>query len=57
MSGKRRKPYIVKKTAGWEYDEQKDKMIQKYIIIGYATTKAEGMQMLAEYNQIKTHLI
>ncbi len=51
MSGKRRKTYIVKKTAGWEYDEQKDKMIQKYIIIGYATTKAEGMQMLAEYNQ------
>lgn len=51
MSGKRRKPYMVRKTAGWEYNAEKDKMVQKYIIIGYAATKAEGMQMLAEYNQ------
>lgn len=51
MSGKRRKPYMVRKTAGWEYNPEKDKMVQKYIIIGYAATKAEGMQMLTEYNQ------
>ena len=51
MSGKRRKPYMVRKTAGWEYDPEKDKMVQKYLIVGYAATKAEGLQMLAEYNQ------
>ena len=51
MSGKRRNPYMVRKTAGWEYDPVKDKQVQKYAIIGYAATKAEAMQMLAEYNQ------
>lgn len=51
MSGKRRKPYMVRKTAGWRYDEAKDKMVQEYVIIGYAATKAEGLQMLAEFNQ------
>lgn len=51
MSGKRRKPYMVRKTAGWHYDEKKDKMIQDYLIIGYAATKTEGLQMLAEYNK------
>ena len=50
MSGKRRKPYIVRKTAGWKYDEVKDKMIQQYTVIGYAATKKEGFEMLAEYN-------
>lgn len=51
MSGKRRKPYIVRITSGWEYDPVKDKQVQKYATIGYATTKAEGLQMLAEYHQ------
>ncbi|MDO5785004.1 MAG: site-specific integrase [Eubacteriales bacterium] len=51
MSGKRRKPYMVRKTAGWHYDEKKDKMIQDYFIIGYAATKTEGLQMLAEFNK------
>lgn len=51
MSGKRRKPYMVRKTAGWHYDQKKDRQVQDYIIIGYAKTKAEGLRMLAEYNQ------
>lgn len=51
MSGKRRRPYMIRKTAGWEYDPVKDKQVQKYAVIGYAATKAEAMQMLAEYNQ------
>lgn len=50
LSGKRRKPYMVRKTTGWHYDEKKDKQVQDYDIIGYAETKAEGLQMLAEYN-------
>lgn len=51
MSGKRRNPWMVRKTAGWHYDAEKDKQIQDYIIIGYAKTKAEGLRMLAEYNE------
>ena len=50
MSGKRRRPYVVKKTVGWHYDEAKDKMIQDQMTIGYAATRAEGLQMLADYN-------
>lgn len=50
LSGKRRKPYIVKKTVGWHYDKENDKQVQDYITIGYSTTRAEGLQMLADYN-------
>lgn len=50
LSGKRRKPYIVRKTVGWHYDKEKDKQVQEMITIGYTATKAEGLQMLAEYN-------
>jgi len=51
MSGKRRNPWMVRKTAGWHYDAEKDKQVQDYLIIGYAKTKAEGLHMLAEYNE------
>ena len=50
LSGKRRKPYIVRKTVGWHYDKGKDKQVQDMITIGYAATRAEGLQMLADYN-------
>ena len=42
LSGKRRKPYIVRKTVGWHYDKEKDKQVQDFIIVGYAVTRAEG---------------
>ena len=32
MSGKRRKPYAARKTAGWHYDKEKDKQIQDFVI-------------------------
>ena len=51
MSGKRRNPWMVRKTAGWHYDAEKDKQVQDYIIIGYSKTKADGLRMLAEYNE------
>lgn len=50
LSGKRRKPYIVRKTVGWHYDKEKDKQVQEMITIGYTATKAEGLLMLADYN-------
>lgn len=43
MSGKRRRPYAVKKTVGWHWDEEKQKQIQEQITIGYAATRAEGL--------------
>lgn len=51
MSGKRRKPYMVRITNGWEFDPVKEKQVQKYIIVGYASTRAEGQQMLADYHR------
>lgn len=51
LSGNRRNPYIVRKTIGWELDEYSSKVKQKYITIGYAPTKAKGLEMLMNYNQ------
>lgn len=51
LSGKRRNPYLVRKTIGWHYDKIKDKQVQDYLIIGYAPTKVDGLQMLADYNK------
>lgn len=50
LSGKRRKPFIVRKTVGWNLDESSGKLIQNYLTIGYAATRAEGLQILADYN-------
>lgn len=51
LSGKRRKPWMVRKTTGYRIDPIKEKKVNEYIIIGYAATKTEGLQMLADYNQ------
>ena len=50
LSGRRRKPYMVRKTIGWHIDEKTDKKVQDYVVIGYAATKSEALQMLADYN-------
>ena len=46
LSGKRRKPYVVRKTVGWN-----DKGYPVYQIIGYCKTRKEGNILLAEYNK------
>lgn len=51
LSGNRRNPYAVRITTGWEIDPVTEKKKQKYITIGYAPTKKDGLQMLAEYHQ------
>ena len=33
LSGKRRNPYLVRKTNGWRLDKEKDKQVQDFIII------------------------
>lgn len=45
LSGKRRRPYIVRKTVGWDENGR-----QIYAIIGYTATRDEGLKLLAEYN-------
>jgi integrase len=52
MSRKRRKPYAVLKTVGWEIDEETGKLKQKRITIGYARTRLEGMKMLNDFNEL-----
>ncbi len=44
LSGKRRKPWIVRKTTKCTSDKQ------EYITIGYYETKEQGLQALALYN-------
>lgn len=50
MSGKRRKPYIVQITTGWEIVNG-EKVKQKRAVLGYAATRAEGLQMLSDYQK------
>lgn len=46
LSGNRRKPFVVRKTVGWN-----DKGHPIYETIGYYATREEGMMVLAEYNR------
>jgi len=46
LSGPRRRPFIVKKVAGWN-----DKGQPIYNITGYTETREAGNIMLAEYNR------
>lgn len=45
LSGKRRKPYAVRKTEGYD-----DRAYPIYSVIGYYATRAEAVNALAEYN-------
>lgn len=45
LSGHRRKPFMIKKTVG--FNDKGQPLIK---IIGYAETRESGLQMLAEYN-------
>lgn len=50
MSGKRRRPWMVRVTTGYSIDTVSGKLKQKTEVLGYTKTRTEGMQMLAEYN-------
>ena len=51
LSGKRRKPWIARKTSGWDIDEASEKTKQKYKTIGYFATRQEALTALANYNE------
>ena len=46
LSGKRRNPFIARKTVGWTAEG-----VQEYITIGYYPTRQAALQALADYNQ------
>lgn len=50
LSGKRRKPWGVRKTIGWDLDENTGKVKQIYKNIGYYESKTLALQALAEFN-------
>ena len=50
LSGKRRKPFAARVTAGWKLNERTGKAVQQYQILGYSETKAGALQFLAKYN-------
>lgn len=48
---RRRKPYVVRIPTTTTFDEKNNRFIRKNNIIGYASTKEEGYQMLAKYHE------
>lgn len=50
-ANRRRRPYIVRITTGYDTDKQTGKTKQVIGIIGYAKTREEGLQMLAKYHE------
>ena len=51
LGGKRRNPFRVRITVGWEYNKETGKQKQIYKTIGYYPTKKAAMIALAEYNK------
>lgn len=50
MSGKRRKPFMARKTIGWDTNEETCTAKQKYQIIGYYETRKDALVALSDFN-------
>ena len=50
LSGNRRNKYVVRKTIGTTLDHEKGSVKYDQVIIGYAPTKKDALNMLNEYN-------
>lgn len=51
LTGKRRRPFHVSKLIGYRTDDKTRKETPVYVNIGYAATRADALQLLAEYNK------
>lgn len=51
LSGKRRNPWVARKTVGWKQIPEKLRAYPIYEYIGYYPTKSEALQALASYNE------
>lgn len=50
LSGKRRRPYMVRITTHIEFDEENMKYHQKQKVLGYYRTRSEALAELAKFN-------
>lgn len=51
LSGKRRKPWIARKTKGWDINIETGTSKQLYITIGYYPTRQDALSALINYNE------
>lgn len=51
LSGKRRKPWMVRITEGRTYDEEKDDFKLNRYVLGYYATRKEALDALITYNK------
>ncbi len=51
LSGKRRNPWVARKTKGWEINSDTGRSKQLYITIGYFPTKQAALTALINYNE------
>lgn len=51
LSGKRRKPWVARKTVGWKPIPEKQKAYPIYKIIGYYEKREEALSALVSYNE------
>lgn len=51
LSGKRRKPWVARKTVGWKQVPEKMKSYPVYKFIGYYESRTEALQALATFNE------
>ncbi len=50
LSGKRRKPWMVRRTTSIIFDEDNMRYNQKMAVLGYYATRQEAIKALADYN-------
>lgn len=50
LSGRRRNPWRAVVTLGWALNEDKGKLVQNRVTVGYFHTKDEAIQALVNYN-------
>lgn len=51
LSGKRRKPWVARKTTGYTFDEEAKTSYPIYTFIGYYATRQEALAALVDYNR------
>lgn len=51
LSGKRRKPWVARKTIGWNNNIEKGTCYPIYKIIGYYENKKDALKALVEFNE------
>lgn len=51
LSGKRRCPWVARKTVGWTWNDEKQKSFPEYIFVGYYKTRQEALTALVDYNK------